>query len=118
MTGHGCPRTAELPSTNRSVTSNSQSGRQPTHDRSSSAQGLRAVREVTARSYGTTPQEIADLRRQLKNNRQVRQQLQDQVDAAAAVIAALLTESAALREQATKQSTVIIPLDRTHFISE
>lgn len=63
-------------------------------------------------------QEIADLRRQLKNNRQERQQLQDQVDAAATVIAALLAENTALREQATKQSAVIIPLYRTHFNSE
>ncbi|MGW2425671.1 hypothetical protein ACWC0C_41615 [Streptomyces sp. NPDC001709] len=62
-------------------------------------------------------QEIADLRRQL-NNRQERQQLQDQVDAAATVIAVLLAENTALREQATKQSAVIIPLDRTHSISE
>jgi hypothetical protein len=38
-------------------------------------------------------QEIADLRRQLKNNRQERQQLQDQVDAAATVIAVLLAEN-------------------------
>ncbi|MER6734611.1 hypothetical protein [Streptomyces puniciscabiei] len=63
-------------------------------------------------------QEIADLRRQLNNNRQARQQLQDQVEAAATVIAVLLAENTALREQATKQSAVVIPLDRTHFISE
>ena len=41
-----------------------------------------------------------------------------QVDAAATVIAVLLAENTALREQATKQSAVVIPLDRTHFISE
>lgn len=63
-------------------------------------------------------QEIADLRRQLKNNRQERQQLQDRVDAAATVIAVLLAENTALREQATEQSAVTIPLDRTHFMTE
>jgi hypothetical protein len=62
--------------------------------------------------------EFVDLRRQLKINRQERQQLEDQVDAAATVIAVLLAENAARREQATKQSAAIIPLDRTHFISE
>ncbi|TJZ95343.1 hypothetical protein [Actinacidiphila oryziradicis] len=56
---------------------------------------------------------IALLRRQLKDNRSNRRRLQDQVDAAATVIAVLLTENTALREQLTKHSAVIVPLDRS-----
>ncbi|MET7928310.1 hypothetical protein ABZT43_30860 [Streptomyces sp. NPDC005349] len=58
--------------------------------------------------------EIARLRRQLRDNRHERQQLQDEVDAAATVIAALLAENTALREQAANRSAVIIPLDHAH----
>lgn len=62
-------------------------------------------------------QEIVDLRRQLKNNRQERRRLQ--VEAAATVIAVLLAENAARREQATKPSAVIIPSTApTSFPSE
>lgn len=59
-------------------------------------------------------EEISRLRRRLNDNRTERQELQDQVDAAATVIAALLAENAALREQAANRSAVIIPLDRAH----
>ncbi|WP_329272426.1 hypothetical protein [Streptomyces pseudovenezuelae] len=54
--------------------------------------------------------EIARLRRQLRDNRHERQLLQDDVDAAATVIAALLTENTALREQLTKGSEVVVPV--------
>lgn len=64
-------------------------------------------------------QEMTDLRCQLKNNRQERQRLLDQVDAAATVIAVLLAENTALREQATKQLAVVIPSTApTSFLSE
>ncbi|MGP3769408.1 hypothetical protein ACTWJ8_01130 [Streptomyces sp. SDT5-1] len=58
-------------------------------------------------------EEIALLRRRLKANREQRQHLQDQVDAAATVIATLLAENTALRERATTQSAVIVPLARS-----
>ncbi|OAH13500.1 hypothetical protein [Streptomyces jeddahensis] len=54
--------------------------------------------------------EITRLRRQLKDQRRERQRLQQQVDAAATVIATLLAENAALREQLVKRSAVVIPL--------
>ncbi len=57
-------------------------------------------------------EEIALLRRRLKDNRKERQRLQDQVDAAATVIATLLAENTALREQATNRSATIVPLSR------
>jgi hypothetical protein len=65
--------------------------------------------------------EIARLRRQLRDNRHERQRLQDDVDAAAAaatVIATLLAENTALREQIAQRSAVVIPLDRAHATSE
>ncbi|MDV5143299.1 hypothetical protein R1T08_02975 [Streptomyces sp. SBC-4] len=62
----------------------------------------------------TQAAEITRLRSQLKDNRRERQRLQDEVDASATVIAALLAENAALREQATHPSAVVIPLDRAH----
>ncbi|MEU4618038.1 hypothetical protein [Streptomyces umbrinus] len=62
----------------------------------------------------TQATEITRLRSQLKDNRHERQRLQDEVDASATVIAALLAENAALREQATHRSAVVIPLDRAH----
>jgi hypothetical protein len=54
-------------------------------------------------------EELTLLRRQLKQNRKDRQRLQDQVDAAATVIAVLLAESAALRAQAANRSAVVVP---------
>lgn len=54
-------------------------------------------------------EQITLLRRQLKDNRQDRQRLRDQVDAAATVIAVLLAENSALRDQLTKRSAVIVP---------
>ncbi len=62
--------------------------------------------------------EIARLRRQLRDNRHERQRLQDEVDAAATVIAALLAENTALREQIAKHSAVVLPLDRAHATRE
>ena len=55
--------------------------------------------------------EIARLRRQLRDHRHERQRLQDEVDAAATVIAALLAENTALREQIAQRSAGVIPLD-------
>ncbi|MFF8315559.1 hypothetical protein ACF06V_00145 [Streptomyces bobili] len=62
--------------------------------------------------------EIARLRCQLRDNRHERQRLQDEVDAAATVIAALLAENTALREQFAQRSAVVIPLDRAHATRE
>ncbi|MFE7522733.1 hypothetical protein [Streptomyces halstedii] len=61
---------------------------------------------------------IALLRDRLKNNREERQRLQDQVDAAATVIATLLAENTALREQITSRSAVVVPLARTQTGSD
>jgi hypothetical protein len=66
----------------------------------------------------TQAEEITVLRRQLKQNRQERKQLQDQVDASATVIAVLLAENAALREQATNRSAVVVPLARSQSTFE
>jgi hypothetical protein len=63
-------------------------------------------------------EEITRFRRRLKENRLERQRLQDEVDAAATVIAALLAENAALREQAANRSAVVIPLGRTQAARE
>ncbi|MFE7357239.1 hypothetical protein ACFU8Q_29860 [Streptomyces sp. NPDC057543] len=62
--------------------------------------------------------EIARLRRQLRDNRHERQRLQDEVDAVATVIAALLAENTVLREQIAQRSAVVIPLDRAHATRE
>ncbi|MGW7426062.1 hypothetical protein ACWGJB_39595 [Streptomyces sp. NPDC054813] len=61
---------------------------------------------------------IARLRRQLRDNRHELQRLQDEVDAAATVIGALLAENTALREQITQRSAAVLPLDRAHAIRE
>ncbi|MCX5285580.1 hypothetical protein [Streptomyces sp. NBC_00198] len=58
--------------------------------------------------------EITRLRSQLRNNRHERQRLQDEVDAAATVIAALAAENTALREQVAHRAAVVIPLNRAH----
>ncbi|WP_299540724.1 hypothetical protein [uncultured Streptomyces sp.] len=63
-------------------------------------------------------EEIALLRRRLNDNRTERQQLQDQVDAAATVIAVLLAENSAFREQLAKRSATVIPLGRSHAARE
>ncbi|MEU8794588.1 hypothetical protein [Streptomyces sp. NPDC048643] len=55
-------------------------------------------------------EEIKQLRRQTKASRGERQRLQRQVDAAATVIATLLAENAALREQLTRRSGTVVPL--------
>ncbi|MGW1957592.1 hypothetical protein ACWCPI_33375 [Streptomyces sp. NPDC001920] len=62
--------------------------------------------------------EIARLRRQLRDNRHERQRLQDEVAAAATVIAALLAGNTVLREQIAQRSAVVIPLDRAHATRE
>jgi chromosome segregation ATPase len=59
-------------------------------------------------------EEINRLRRQLKDNRQERQRLRHQVDAAATVIATLLAENVALREQLAKRSGGVVPLPLAH----
>ncbi|MFB6615785.1 hypothetical protein ACFCV9_16440 [Streptomyces sp. NPDC056367] len=63
-------------------------------------------------------EELSDVRGKLRSSRQECRQLQDQVDAAATVIAALLAENAALREQLAKRSALVIPLERAHTILE
>ncbi|MGW3624728.1 hypothetical protein [Streptomyces sp. NPDC000880] len=61
---------------------------------------------------------LPEARRKLRTSRQECRQLQDQVDAAATVITALLAENAVLREQLAKRSAVVIPLDRAHAARE
>jgi len=63
-------------------------------------------------------QEITALRRQLKENKEARQRLQDQVDASATVITVLLAENASLREQAANRSAVVVPLPRAQATYE
>ncbi|MFI5820378.1 hypothetical protein ACIA8I_14835 [Streptomyces rishiriensis] len=53
-----------------------------------------------------------------RDNRHERQRLQDEVDAAATVIAALLAENTALREQIAQRSAVVIRIDRSHATRE
>ncbi|WP_031111236.1 hypothetical protein [Streptomyces sp. NRRL S-146] len=77
------------------------------------------VSQSTARKHDQKlTEEITRLRRQLKENRIERQRLQDEVDAAATVIAAVLAENAALRERAGNRSAVVIPLGRTQAAQE
>ncbi|MEE1806888.1 hypothetical protein [Streptomyces sp. BE133] len=77
------------------------------------------VSQSTARKHDQNlTEEITRLRRRLKDNRLERQRLQDEVDAAATVIAALLAENAALRERAGNRSGVVIPLGRTQATRE
>ncbi|MFH9016563.1 hypothetical protein ACH4C6_35275 [Streptomyces sp. NPDC017943] len=77
------------------------------------------VSQSTARKHDQKlTEEITRLRRQLKENRIERQRLQDEVDAAAIVIAAVLAENAALRERAGNRSAVVIPLGRTQAAQE
>ncbi|MFZ3500351.1 hypothetical protein ACODT5_45275 [Streptomyces sp. 5.8] len=63
-------------------------------------------------------EELSEVRGKLRKSRQECRQLQDQVDAAATVITALLAENAAFRDQLAKRSAVVIPLDRAHAIRE
>lgn len=70
----------------------------------------RVGRSTASRRDQLQQEEITRLRRQLRGNRQERQRLQRQVDAAATVIATLLAENAALREQLAKRSGVVVPL--------
>jgi hypothetical protein len=49
---------------------------------------------------------------ELRKSNEDRRKLQHQLDAAATVIATLLAENATLREQAARQSAVLIPLNR------
>ncbi|MFI0242888.1 hypothetical protein [Streptomyces sp. NPDC016845] len=57
----------------------------------------------------TRHRELAVLRGELTKSRARRRLLQDQVDAAATVIAALAAENAALRAQHARSSAVIVP---------
>ncbi|MBT1188993.1 hypothetical protein HET69_34670 [Streptomyces sp. CJ_13] len=56
--------------------------------------------------------ELAGLRAKLRRHQDERRRLQEQVDAAATVIATLLAENAALRDQAARRSAVIVPIAR------
>jgi hypothetical protein len=62
--------------------------------------------------------ELTLLRRQLRESREERRRLQDQVDASATVVMVLLAENAALREQAARRSAVVVPLARSQAILE
>ncbi|MFJ8624897.1 hypothetical protein ACIRD3_18910 [Kitasatospora sp. NPDC093550] len=55
-------------------------------------------------------EEVTDLRRRVRMGAEERRALQGQVDAAATVIATLLTENAALREQMAARSATIVPI--------
>ncbi|MBC8989586.1 MULTISPECIES: hypothetical protein [Micromonospora] len=57
-------------------------------------------------------EELDDLRSSLEASRRRCRQLQDQVDAAATVIAALAAENATLRRQALNTSAVVVPLQQ------
>jgi hypothetical protein len=59
-------------------------------------------------------EELEQLRSRLRASHLERSKLQDQLDAAATVIAALHTENAALRRQATNSSARIVPLFSDH----
>lgn len=72
----------------------------------------RVGRSPASRREQMQLEQITLLRRQLTDNRHERQQLRDRVDAAATVIATLLAENTALREQLTKRSASIIPFSR------
>lgn len=58
-------------------------------------------------------EELDDLHSRLQASRQECHKLQDQIDAAATVIAALMAENAALRRQAACSSAVVVPLSRS-----
>jgi len=58
-------------------------------------------------------EQITDLNHRLRCSERARRRLQDQVDAAATVIASLLAENAALREQAVNRAGGLVPLTRT-----
>lgn len=60
----------------------------------------------------THHQELTALRAELTSSRAHHRQLQDQVDAAATVIAALAAENATLRAQHTRSPAVIVPFAR------
>lgn len=60
-----------------------------------------------------SPHDITQLSGELRRSRADCRELRLQVDAAATVIATLLAENAALREQTHRQSAVVVPLDRT-----
>lgn len=72
----------------------------------------RAAASPTALHQRRREEEITGLRRKLRKGNEERSKLQDQVDAAATVIATLLTENAALREQTGGRSAVIVPITR------
>ncbi|GGJ58381.1 hypothetical protein [Streptomyces brasiliensis] len=77
------------------------------------------VSQSTARKHDQKLTEgITRLRRRLKDNCLERQGLQDEVDAAATVIAALLAENATLRERLGNRSSAVIPLGRTQAARE
>ncbi|MFE5091588.1 hypothetical protein ACFRCI_14550 [Streptomyces sp. NPDC056638] len=59
-------------------------------------------------------EELVEARRKLRESRQETRRLQDQLDAAATVIATLLAETAALREQQANRAATVIPLSRSH----
>ncbi|MEU4427540.1 hypothetical protein AB0F81_43530 [Actinoplanes sp. NPDC024001] len=58
-------------------------------------------------------EELEQLRGRLRDSHRERRKLQDQLDAAATVIAALHTENTALRRQAADARARIVPLART-----
>ncbi|MFD7961280.1 hypothetical protein ACFV5J_10805 [Streptomyces zaomyceticus] len=57
-------------------------------------------------------EELSELRRKLRTSQTERRRLQTHLDAAASVIAILVAENTALREQPAQHSTVIVPIPR------
>ncbi|MFD8781264.1 hypothetical protein [Kitasatospora sp. NPDC059599] len=70
----------------------------------------RAAASPAATHQRRRDEEITDLRRRLRKGNEERRELQGRVDAAATVIATLLTENAALREQMAARSATVVPI--------
>ncbi|WP_329588898.1 hypothetical protein OG195_12570 [Streptomyces sp. NBC_01362] len=63
-------------------------------------------------------EELTQLRRKAKAQQRDHKKLQDQVDAAATVIAVLLSENTALRNQLAQRSSVVVPFPRATATQE
>ncbi|MFB4420689.1 hypothetical protein C5F59_006295 [Streptomyces sp. QL37] len=73
----------------------------------------RVSQSAASKHHQAHAAEIARLRRQLRDSRHERQRLQDEVDAAATVIAALFAENSALREQGLSSPAIVVPFSRS-----
>jgi hypothetical protein len=72
----------------------------------------RVAAHPATRAQGRDREDLAKARADLRESRATQRRLQQQLDAAATVIATLAAENAALREQAGR-SAVVIPLARS-----